>query len=304
MHGCLYHQNMTTCRNNRVHWVQSWGNDGADIHDRAPQQHLNRTATSTGNRNLGIFSNMGEGADKDMAEDMVAAMQLPWSEIRILLEVNSSAVRGAEVSTTRPENVQWDGPMGQVPRDCAKRCNASSAIRLATLHQNAREILACGKRCQCQSIPQESKKTRCILTRAVYCHLSTSTWMTHVLVDRRQYTALVNTGYPKTVKSKWLCCQWRCQNIKVLTADGKILICHGTSQVELVLGCMNPLHLEILVVEGNLLGFDLLLGSDNIKNLMRVHLNILDEIHFLAENLPGCDMIKIDEPNFSAIFNQ
>lgn len=70
---------------------------------------------------------------------------------------------------------------------------------------------------------------------------------------------------------------------------------------QLVVGCM---HLEILAVKGNLLGFDLLLGSDNIKNLRRVNLTELDEIHFLAENLPGCDMIKTDDPNFSAIFNQ
>lgn len=64
------------------------------------------------------------------------------------------------------------------------------------------------------------------------------------------------------------------------------------------------LHLEILVVERKLLGFVLLLGFDAVKKLKGVHLNELGEVHFLAENLPGCATIKIDEPNFSTVFDQ
>lgn len=66
-----------------------------------------------------------------------------------------------------------------------------------------------------------------------------------------------------------------------------------------MVGHMCPLHLEILVVEGKLLGFDLLQGFDTIKNLTE-----LGEANFLAENLHRCATIKIDEPDSSAPFNQ
>lgn len=79
--------------------------------------------------------------------------------------------------------------------------------------------------------------------------------------------ALVDTVYSKTLMSKWVCHQSRCQNIEVLTIDGKILRYHGTSQVEPTVGHMHPLHLEIQVVEGKLLGFDLTQGFDAIKKL-------------------------------------
>lgn len=80
--------------------------------------------------------------------------------------------------------------------------------------------------------------------------------------------------------------------------------CHGTNQVELVVGCMCPSHLEILVVEGKLLGFNPLWGFDTIKKLGRVHLTELGEANFLAENLHKCATIKIDELDSSAVFNQ
>lgn len=50
-----------------------------------------------------------------------------------------------------------------------------------------------------------------------------------------------------------------------------------------------------------LLGFDLLLRFDAMKKLGVVHLTKLGEVHFLTENLP---MIKINEPDFSVIFDQ
>lgn len=92
-----------------------------------------------------------------------------------------------------------------------------------------------------------------------------------VLVDRRQCTALVDTSCSK--------------NTEVLTTNGKITWCHGTNYIELVVGHMCPLHLEILGLKGKLLGFDLLLGFDAIKKLGEgiVHLTESGEIHFLVE---------------------
>lgn len=51
------------------------------------------------------------------------------------------------------------------------------------------------------------------------------------------------------------------------------------------------------VVEGKL-------GFDAIKKLGECPLTESGEIHFLAENLPKCVAIKIDEPDFGAAFDQ
>lgn len=67
---------------------------------------------------------------------------------------------------------------------------------------------------------------------------------------------------------------------------------------------MRPLHLEILLVEGKLLGFHFLLRFDAIKKLGECPLTESGEVHFLAENLPRCAAIKIDEPDFGAAFDQ
>lgn len=88
-----------------------------------------------------------------------------------------------------------------------------------------------------------------------------------VPVDGRQCTALVDTNYSKTCIGKFLCRRWRGQNIEVLTADRNIFRSNGIIQVELAVGYEGSLHIEIVVVEGKPLGFDLVLGFDDIKNL-------------------------------------
>ena len=115
-----------------------------------------------------------------------------------------------------------------------------------------------------------------------------------VLVDGYQCMALVDTGCSKTLMSTSVCHYGKFQNIDILTADGKILRCHRTSQVDLVVDCMHPLHLEVIVIKGKLLGFNLLLGFDTIKRLGSVHLSDSGEFHFPVKNLPRCAVIKIN----------
>lgn len=67
---------------------------------------------------------------RDTAEDTVEATQLSRSELcsrRIPEKV--PPVTGAEAKVTWPETAQQDGPMGRVPGDRAKICDASGAIR-------------------------------------------------------------------------------------------------------------------------------------------------------------------------------
>ena len=64
-----------------------------------------------------------------------------------------------------------------------------------------------------------------------------------------------------------------------------------------------PLHLEVVVIKGKLLSFNLQQGFDTIKRLGGVLLTESVEVQFLEE-LTQYAEIKIDEPDFSAVFNQ
>lgn len=59
---------------------------------------------------------------------------------------------------------------------------------------------------------------------------------------------------------------------------------------------------NILIVDSELLGFNLLLGMDIIKMLGLVHMTELSK--FCFSNAPVCASIRIDESDFSMQVNQ
>ena len=53
----------------------------------------------------------------------------------------------------------------------------------------------------------------------------------------------------------------------IFTVDEGTLRCCGVGRIQLDVGSRCPIDVEVLVVDGKLLGFDLLLGFDIIKKL-------------------------------------
>ena len=90
---------------------------------------------------------------------------------------------------------------------------------------------------------------------------------------------------------------WMLVEKRVLTANGRTLKCHGYGKIKLGLEWAQPVIVEVLVVDRRLLGFDLLLRIDVIKELGGVHLTESGEVHLRNPN--RCAAISIDEPNFS-----
>ena len=66
-------------------------------------------------------------------------------------------------------------------------------------------------------------------------------------------------------------------------------------------GQIPAVNIEALVVDKQLLGFDLLLGIDAIKELGGVYLTESGEVRF--EGLNRCAAISIDEPDFSMTYD-
>ena len=104
-------------------------------------------------------------------------------------------------------------------------------------------------------------------------------------------------------------CKLACHSLwpraaKVVTADRKTLISLSVSTVALKIDNICPVTMEVLIVHQTLLGLNLLLGVDVNMKLGGVHKSSSGEVSLAAENVPHRASIAINEPDFSATFDQ
>ena len=112
-----------------------------------------------------------------------------------------------------------------------------------------------------------------------------------VRVDGQVCTALIDSECSQTLVSKAVCRFWKRKSAGVLTADGRTLICRGYGKIKVEVGQVLAVDIEPLVVDKQLLGFDLLLWIDAIK-----------EARFGGLN--RCAAISIDEPDFNVTYDR
>ena len=122
-----------------------------------------------------------------------------------------------------------------------------------------------------------------------------------VHVDGQECTALINSRCSQTLVSKAVCCVWKWKSAGVLTADGRTLNCRGYGKIKVEVGQVPAVNIEALVVDKQLLGFDLQLGIDAIKELGDVYLTESGEARFGGLN--RCAAISIDKPDFSVTYD-
>ena len=123
-----------------------------------------------------------------------------------------------------------------------------------------------------------------------------------VRVDGQECTALIDSGCSQTLVSKAMCRFWKQKSAGVLTADGRTLNCRGYGKIKVEVSQVPAVDIEALVVDKQLLGFDLLLGIDAIKELGGVYLTESGKACFGGLN--RCAAISIDEPDFSVTYNR
>ena len=87
-----------------------------------------------------------------------------------------------------------------------------------------------------------------------------------VRVDGLECTALIDSGCSQTLVSKTVCRFRKQKSAGVLTADKNIEL-PGYSKIKVEVGQVPAVDIEALVLDKQLLGFDLLLGIDAIKEL-------------------------------------
>ena len=90
----------------------------------------------------------------------------------------------------------------------------------------------------------------------------------------------------------------------MLTADGGALTCCRIRSVHVSIGTKHAFTIEALVMSRYLLGFDLLLGLDAVKQVGGVTVTGAGEVTFPQCDRPNCAAITITEPDFNAEFDE
>ena len=94
-----------------------------------------------------------------------------------------------------------------------------------------------------------------------------------VHVDGQECTALIKSDCSQTLVRKAECRFWKWKSAGVLTPNGRTLNCQGYGKIKVEVGQVPAVDIEALVVDKELLGFDLLLGINAIKELGGVYLH-------------------------------
>ena len=102
--------------------------------------------------------------------------------------------------------------------------------------------------------------------------------------------------------SKAVCCFWKRISARVLTADRKTLNCRAYGRIKVEVDQVPAVNIKALVVDKQLLGFDLLLGIDAIKEISGVYLTESGEARFGGLN--RCAAISLDELDFSVTYDR
>ena len=117
--------------------------------------------------------------------------------------------------------------------------------------------------------------------------------------------ALNDSGCTRSLVRSSVCSPPSGHKTEVLTVDGKIMTSRGMTSVNLRVDKRTPVVVDMLAMDGDLLGFDLLLGLDVIRLLGGVHVNEHGETNFPNEvfSVGAADAVKIERPDFDVVFD-
>ena len=117
--------------------------------------------------------------------------------------------------------------------------------------------------------------------------------------------ALIDSGCTQSLVRSSVCGPLSGHKTEVLTIDRKSMTSRGVTSVNLLVDKPTPVVADTLAMDGDLSGFDLLLGFDVIRLLGGVHINEHGEANFPNEvfSVGTADAVKIERPDFDVIFD-
>ena len=124
-----------------------------------------------------------------------------------------------------------------------------------------------------------------------------------IYVDGTQCLVLIDTGCLRTIVDADQCWSWRKAGVDVETIGGTSCASCSVGVVSISTDEGNSAKIDVLVVCGKPLGFDLLLGIDAIKTLGGIVVGSTGSVQLRDRRTTRCAAISINEPNFTATFD-
>ena len=128
--------------------------------------------------------------------------------------------------------------------------------------------------------------------------------MIEAVVNGKKCMVLVDSGCFWSLTTGSVCNPWRWQASDVLTVDGMTLRSNVIGTILLAVNNINPVKAVVLVVDSSLLSFDIVIDMDIIRMLGGVCIDQSGDAIFSRIEPCACAVIRIEEPDFSAEFNE
>ena len=126
--------------------------------------------------------------------------------------------------------------------------------------------------------------------------------MANIYVDKMQCLGLIDNGCSWTIVDADWCQSWKKATEDIMIRGMSCLCCSiGMVAVSMEEGSL--IKIRVLVVQGKLLGFDLLLGIDAIKAFGSIAVRLTGQIQISDRQVAKCAAITIYESDFTATFD-
>ena len=124
-----------------------------------------------------------------------------------------------------------------------------------------------------------------------------------IYVDGAKCLPLIDTGCSQTIIDADWCQSWRRVIVDVMTIGGMSCLSCGEWMVNVSMEDGSSAKISLLVVRGKPLGFDLLLGINDIKALGGMVVGPTGSVQLGNKEIVKCVAISINELDFTATFN-
>ena len=100
----------------------------------------------------------------------------------------------------------------------------------------------------------------------------------NIYANRMQCLALIDTSCSRTIIYADQCLSWKKASVDIMTSRGISRLCCGIRMVTVSIEEGGSAKISVLLVCSRLLGFNLLLGTDAIKELGRIAVGLSGQI--------------------------
>ena len=133
---------------------------------------------------------------------------------------------------------------------------------------------------RCVKMSGKRRQGRDVSTTLAPGKMKTNLPVMRVSINGVMHDALIDSGCTRSFVRSSVCGPPSRHTIEVLTVDGKSMTSRGVTSVNLRVDERTPVVVDMLAVDGDLLGFDLLLRLDIIHLLGSVNINEYGEANF------------------------